>query len=172
MSNISAVRERLAAGRTGETDPEGSEAAGSERKKKGSHRAKRKSPRSEKSLGMDASRKGGKTGAKKSAETEASEGVILLRLREEPDPSAELNKIPDADRLEALDPLSRYEYTIRAILQLERILGKGYSAVSSSPRDKDTPRTVNRSGRRNLEPGFLGTSSETVIGALAERYQF
>ncbi|XP_076221868.1 hydrocephalus-inducing protein homolog [Nomia melanderi] len=95
--------------------------------------------------------------------------VILLRLRQEPDPSTELNKIPDADRLEALDPLSRYEYRIRAILQLERVLGKGYSTVSNSPKDKDTPKTVNRSGRRNSEPGFLGISSEIAIGALAER---
>nr|XP_033321140.1 hydrocephalus-inducing protein homolog [Megalopta genalis] len=139
------------------------EAAGSEGKSKGSDRARAKSPRSEKTL--DTSREGRRRGTERSPETEASEAkqeAILLRLPEESDPLIELNKIPDADRLETLDPLSRYEYKIQAILQFEKILGKDYATVSSPPKDS-------RSARENLKTTYLGVDPKLLVDVLVER---
>ncbi|XP_078052175.1 hydrocephalus-inducing protein homolog [Augochlora pura] len=139
------------------------EAAGSEGKSKGSGRGRQKSPRSEKTV--DTSREGKKRRTERSPETEASEPkqeVILLRLPEESDPLIELNKIPDADRLETLDPLSRYEYKIQAILQFEKILGKDYSTVSSPAKDS-------RSVRENVKTAFLGTDPNLLVEVLTER---
>ncbi|XP_076659704.1 hydrocephalus-inducing protein homolog [Halictus rubicundus] len=170
--NYTERHKKLAAARTiGKTDgPDGEMRI--EEKPKGTDRSKRKSPRSEKSAGKDTSPEGKKQKRKKSPETEAphaKQEVILLPLPEESDPSTELNKIPEADRLETMDPLSRYEYMIQAILQFEKILGKDYSAVSSTPRDKLSPGTTARSAKKNVKSTFLGIDPKLLTEALAER---
>ncbi|XP_076283504.1 uncharacterized protein LOC143210498 [Lasioglossum baleicum] len=157
----------LAAARTiRKTEGSGAEVR-SDEKPKG-----RKSSRSEKSAGIDTSLEGKKQRRKQSPETEApnaKQEVILLRLPEESDPLIELNKIPDADRLKTMDPLSRYEYMIQAILQFEKILGGDYSAVSSTPRDKLSPGTIGRSAKTNVKSTFLGIDPKLLSEALADR---
>ncbi|XP_053973580.1 hydrocephalus-inducing protein homolog [Hylaeus volcanicus] len=128
-----------------------------------------KSSASEKSS-KSSTRKQRKGEVQKSPETEekrlnVQKEAILLRLPTEPDPSIEFNKIPASETLETLDPLSRYEYKVQAISQLERIVGQ----VRESPRDKVSARTGDRSARSRKDPSFLGMGTELFAEVLVER---
>lgn len=88
---------------------------------------------------------------------------MILRLHADPDPLAELDKIPTDEKLEVLDPLSRYEYKIQAILLLERIVDR--REIHETSRDKE-----DRGARKKQDASFAGITSELIFQALEERF--
>ncbi|CAD1478444.1 unnamed protein product [Heterotrigona itama] len=100
----------------------------------------------------------------KSAKIETSDfqKEVILRLHADPDPLAELDKIPADEKLEVLDPLSRYEYKIQAILLLEKVVD--HREIHEMSRDKE-----DRGTRKKQDASFAGISSELIFQALEER---
>lgn len=123
-----------------------------------------RSPR-DKSSGTEASpRSSRKTRTAKSIETDVptAKGDTIIPLPTDSDPLTEMDKIPFAEKLETLDPLSRYEYKIHTICLLEKILTR--DAVGKSPTTKGE-----RSPKK-METTFLRLAPELLFEALQERY--
>ncbi|KAK9306551.1 hypothetical protein QLX08_002752 [Tetragonisca angustula] len=95
-------------------------------------------------------------------ETFDSQKEVILRLHADPDPVAELDKIPAGEELEVLDPLSRYEYKIQAILLLEKVVD--HREIHETSRDKE-----DRGARKKQDASFAGITSELIFQALEER---
>lgn len=83
--------------------------------------------------------------------TSNAQQEVFLKLHAESDYLKEFDKVPAIEVLELLDPLSRYEYKIRGLLLLEKILDGG------SPRKKPNNAT------------FLGIPQELLVEAVEER---
>ena len=96
-------------------------------------------------------------------ETFDSQKEVILRLHADPDPVAELDKIPAGEELEVLDPLSRYEYKIQAILLLEKVVD--HREIHETSRDKE-----DRGARKKQDASFAGITSELIFQALEERF--
>ncbi|XP_043251740.1 hydrocephalus-inducing protein homolog [Colletes gigas] len=165
-------KERLAAQSGRKTDEIDSDATRSALKGRGSRREGTKSSVSEKSTKTEGTPRKGKTKKlEKTAKTDspsAQNEVTFLRLREEPDPLIEFNKIPATETMEILDPLSRYEYKVQAILQLEKIIGPR-TIANESPRNKISVKTTDKSARRRKGTSFLGMESDLLAEALSKR---
>lgn len=81
----------------------------------------------------------------------------------------EFNKVPAAKTLETLDPLTRYEYKVQVVSQLEKILGPRAMA-SESPTDRVSAKNADKSARRKRDDTtYLGMGSELLTAALLER---
>ncbi|XP_061935074.1 uncharacterized protein LOC133666646 isoform X2 [Apis cerana] len=78
----------------------------------------------------------------------------IIRILPDPDPMTEFSKIPPSEKLELLDPLTRYEYKIQTILLLEKILDLRESpkVKGKSPRKKEE--TVSFSFR-DIDPELI-----------------
>ncbi|XP_076237948.1 hydrocephalus-inducing protein-like [Calliopsis andreniformis] len=85
---------------------------------------------------------------------------ITLSLGDRLDPVKDLEKVPPIDKLHSLDPLSRYEYKLQAILNLEKIIGPYETILSISQKEKVS---------KKKETPFLGISPEILAEALQQR---
>lgn len=104
-----------------------------------------------------------KTSKSVKIETSDSQKEVILRLHADPDPVAELDKIPAGEKLEVLDPLSRYEYKIQAILLLEKVVD--HREIYETSRNKE-----DRGARKKQDASFAGITSELIFQALEERF--
>lgn len=142
------------------------------KRRKGRHGTTKSSASEKSSKTEDLPRKQRKGEARKSSGTggtNARNEVILLRLRADPDPLIEFNKVPAAKTLETLDPLTRYEYKVQVVSQLEKILGPRAMA-SESPTDRVSAKNADKSARRKRDDTtYLGMGSELLTAALLER---
>lgn len=78
----------------------------------------------------------------------------IIRLLPDPDPMTEFSKIPPSDKLELLDPLTRYEYKIQTILLLEKILDIHESPKVKGKSPKKKEETVSFSFR-DIDPELI-----------------
>ncbi|XP_012348830.2 hydrocephalus-inducing protein homolog [Apis florea] len=100
--------------------------------------SRKKISRKEKSLGAKSSSKRNTSPISGPKEVSILQEAII-RLPSDPDPMTEFSKIPPSEKLELLEPLTRYEYKIQAILLLEKILDLHESpkVKGKSPRKRE-----------------------------------
>ncbi|XP_031371256.1 hydrocephalus-inducing protein homolog isoform X3 [Apis dorsata] len=85
----------------------------------------------------------------------------IIRLPPDPDPITEFSKIPPTEKLELLDPLTRYEYKIQSVLLLEKILDL-----------RESPKLKGKSPRKKEEIvsfSFRDIDPELIIEVLQQR---
>lgn len=131
----------------------------------GTSRKRKGSPKDRSSRTKESSKSSRRTKTPKSGKNEAvdSQKVAMIRLRADPEPMDELERIPASEKLEMLDPLSRYEYKIQAVLSLEKLVDP--REIADSARDRG-----DRSPRRSQEASLLGIAPELIAEALQERF--
>lgn len=86
----------------------------------------------------------------------------IIRLPPDPDPITEFSKIPPTEKLELLDPLTRYEYKIQSVLLLEKILDL-----------RESPKLKGKSPRKKEEIvsfSFRDIDPELIIEVLQQRF--
>lgn len=123
--------------------------------------SRKKISRKEKSLGAKSSSK--KNTSPISGPKEASIlQEAIIRLPSDPDPMTEFSKIPPSEKLELLEPLTRYEYKIQAILLLEKILDLHESpkVKGKSPRKRE----------ENVSFSFHDIDLELIAEVLQQRF--
>ncbi|XP_017761798.1 PREDICTED: LOW QUALITY PROTEIN: hydrocephalus-inducing protein-like [Eufriesea mexicana] len=131
-------------------------------RRSGTSRKRRGSPKDRSSRTKGSSKSSRKIKTPKSGKNEDSQKVAILRLRADADPMEELERIPASEKLEMLDPLSRYEYKIQALLSLERLVDHRGIAGSAKDRGDSSP-------RKRQEASLLGIAPELIAEALQER---
>lgn len=86
----------------------------------------------------------------------------IIRILPDPDPMTEFSKIPPSEKLELLDPLTRYEYKIQTILLLEKILDL-----------RESPKVKGKSPRKKEETvsfSFRDIDPELIAEVLQQRF--
>lgn len=86
----------------------------------------------------------------------------IIRILPDPDPMTEFSKIPPSEKLELLDPLTRYEYKIQTILLLEKILDV-----------RESPKVKGKSPRKKEETvsfSFRDIDPELIAEVLQQRF--
>lgn len=63
------------------------------------------------------------------------EQTVVIKLALEPDPAAELEKVPKLDELELMDPLSRYEFKVQAIVLMQKLVKPFTAALGRKERN-------------------------------------
>ncbi|CAK9811305.1 Hydrocephalus-inducing protein [Anthophora quadrimaculata] len=149
-----------------ETESQSTKRTTSPKEAKRSPKGRDRSPNEKFSRDSSKSRKTAKAPKSiETTETPDAEKKPIIQLRVGSDPLLELDRIPTNEKLEMLDPLSRYEYKIETILLLERILEP--RALRESPTDK-----ADKTSKRKQDTSLLQVNTELILEALKERHVY